>query len=131
MTLPGITWCHSKDALEFTQTSQVLLLRHQPSAVEVDLSLARLEFELEAIAAAELVDIGGISIRVARPEDLIIYKAVAFRPQDQQDIERLLVLYGRHINLDRIRSTIKEFAQALEEPGRFAAFDAIADRVLA
>jgi hypothetical protein len=31
---------------------------------------------------------------VAQPEDLVIYKAIAWRPQDQQDVERLLALHG-------------------------------------
>ena len=76
------------------------------------------------------VDVGGVSIRVARAEDLIIYKAVAFRPQDQQDIERLLTLHGKKIDLSRIRRTIDEFAQAIEEPERLAAFERIVKTVL-
>lgn len=92
--------------------------------------MAWLPFELEAIAAADSVDVGGVSIPVARAEDLLIYKAVAFRPQDQQDIERLLALHGKHIDLDRIRRTIDQFAAASEEPERLAAFDRIVRAVL-
>ena len=115
-------------AIEFALANQVLLLRHQPSGIDVDLSIAWLPFELEALAAATLVDIAGIRLRVARPEDLIVYKAVAFRPQDQQDIERLLVLYGRDIDLARIRRVITEFAALLEEPERPAAFERLVHR---
>lgn len=118
------------DAVDFATTRQVLLLRHEPSGIDVDVSLAWLPFELEAIAAAESVDVGGISIRIARAEDLIIYKAVAFRAQDQQDIERLLTLHGTKIDLVRIRRTIDEFAQAIEEPERLAAFERIVKTVL-
>jgi hypothetical protein len=117
------------DAVEFANTRQVLLLRHEVSGVDVDVSLAWLPFELEAIASADALDLGGIRIRVARAEDLIIYKAVAFRPQDQQDIERLLTLYGQHVDLARIRRIIGEFAEAIEEPERLAAFDRIAKAV--
>jgi len=78
----------------------VVLLRHEPSGVEVDLSIAWLPFERDALAASELLDLAGTRVAVARAEDLIIYKAVAFRPQDQQDIERLLVLHRRTIDLD-------------------------------
>ena len=118
------------DAIAFADARQVLLLRHEPSDVDVDVSLAWLPFELEAIAAADRVDVGGVSIRVARAEDLIIYKAVAFRPQDQQDIERLLTLHGTKVDLVRIRRTIDEFAQAIEEPERLAAFERIVKAVL-
>lgn len=112
-------------AVEFADENQVLLLRHSPTGIDVDLSLAWLPFEDEAIAAAETIDLAGERIRVARAEDLIIYKAVAFRPQDQQDIERLLVLHRRAIDLDRVRRVVGEFAAALEEPERLAALEAL------
>jgi hypothetical protein len=117
------------DAVEFASTRQVLLLRHEASGVDVDVSLAWLPFELEAIASADSIDVGGVRIRVARAEDLIIYKAVAFRPQDQQDIERLLTLHGKKVDMERIRRVIGEFASAIEEPERLAAFDRIAKAV--
>ncbi len=81
------------NALEFADANQVLLLQHEASGVEVDLSLAWLAFEEAAIATAESLDIGNVRISVARPEDLIIYKAIAWRPQDQQDVERLIALH--------------------------------------
>jgi predicted nucleotidyltransferase len=112
--------------VEFAEARQVLLLRHPPSGVDVDISLAWLPFELEAIAAAERVDIAGVSTPVARAEDLLIYKAVAFRPQDQQDIERLLTLFRGRVDLARVRRILREFAEAIDEPERVDAFDAIA-----
>src|SRR4051812_34794205 len=78
------------DAIAFAEANQVLLFAHAESGVDVDLSIAWLPFELDALAAPTPLDIAGTRVAVARPEDLIIYKAVAFRPQDQQDIERLL-----------------------------------------
>ena len=107
-----------QDVVSFAEANQVLLLRHEPSGVDVDLSIAWLPFELEAIAASEQLEIAGTRVAVARAEDLIIYKAVAFRPQDQQDIERLLVLHGATVDLTRIRRIVGEFAAALEEPER-------------
>jgi hypothetical protein len=106
------------EAVEFAEANHVVLLRHVDTGVDVDLSIAWLPFEREAIDAAESVDIAGLRIRVARPEDLIVYKAVAFRPQDQQDIERLLVIYRDDIDLARVRRIVGEFAEALEEPER-------------
>ena len=103
----------------------MLLLRHAPSGVDVDLSIAWLPFEQEALDAAEQLDVGGVSLPVARPEDLVVYKAVAFRPQDQQDIERLLSLYGGTIDLERVRRIVGEFAIAIDEPDRVRNLDAI------
>ena len=104
------------DVLEFADANQVLLLRHEPSGVDVDVSIAWLAFELEAIAASDRLEIAGVRVHVARAEDLVIYKAVAFRPQDQQDIERLLTLHGATIDLARARRVVTEFATALDEP---------------
>jgi hypothetical protein len=118
------------DAIEFATARQVLLLRHEASRVEIDVTLAWLPFELQSIAAAERIDIGGVSIPIVRAEDLIIYKAVAFRPQDQQDIERLLTLHGKNVDLNRIRRIIGEFSEAIEEPERLPAFDRIMKQVL-
>jgi hypothetical protein len=82
------------DAVSFATANQVLFLCHTPSAIDIDLSIAWLPFEIEAIAAADTLELAGVRVPVAQPEDLVIYKAVAFRPQDQQDIERLLTLHG-------------------------------------
>ena len=114
-----------EDAIDFAAAHQVLLLRHAPSGVDVDLSIAWLPFEQEALDAAEQLDVGGVSLPVARPEDLVVYKAVAFRPQDQQDIERLLSLYGGTIDLERVRRIVGEFAIAIDEPDRVRNLDAI------
>lgn len=116
------------DAVAFASAHQVVLLRHEPSGVDVDLSIAWLPFELDAIAASERLDIAGTRVAVARPEDLIIYKAVAFRPQDQQDIERLLVVHGAAIDLSRVRRVVSEFAAALDEPERMMRLEDIIRR---
>lgn len=78
------------EALEFARQNQVFLLRHTPTSTDIDLSLAWLPFEREALAAAEHLDSRGVDVPVARAEDLVIYKAAAFRDRDRSDIERLL-----------------------------------------
>jgi hypothetical protein len=86
--------------------------------MDIDVSIAWLPFELEAIAACETVCLGDLRVPVARAEDLLIYKTIAWRPQDQQDAERLLSLYGKHIDLDRVRQIVGEFAAILEDSHR-------------
>jgi hypothetical protein len=118
------------DARAFAEVNQVLLLRHAPSGVDVDLSLAWLPIELEAINAAEELSIGKARVRVARPEDLVIYKAVAWRPQDRQDVERLLTLHGERMDLARVRRVVAELAAALDEPKRVAELESVIERAL-
>jgi len=68
-------------------------------------------------------------VRVATAEDLVIYKAIAFRPQDQQDIERLVTQHASAIDLVRVRTLVGQFADALDEPERLAALDELLARV--
>ncbi|MGB9723393.1 MAG: nucleotidyl transferase AbiEii/AbiGii toxin family protein [Chloroflexia bacterium] len=104
------------DAEAFARRNRVLLLRHQESAISVDISLGALPLEEEIVARSQVHRIGPLTVRLPTPEDLIILKAVAHRPQDLLDIQALI---EAHPDLDRqrIRRWIQEFAQALEMPG--------------
>jgi len=117
------------DAVAFAEESQVLLMRHETSGVDIDVSRAWLPFEIEALAAADYESLGGVRIAIAQPEDLIIFKAVAWRPQDQQDVERLLTLYGDRVDLARIRRHVKALGDAIEED-RLHALDVLLDRLI-
>jgi hypothetical protein len=108
------------DAVDFARERQVLLLRHDPSETPMELSLAWLPFEADALGRAELIAVGDAIIPVAVAQDLVIYKAVAWRERDRTDIERLLSLYGSSIDLDYVRRIVAEFAAALDEPERNA-----------
>ena len=102
------------DAVDFARESNVLLMRHEASSIDLDVSLGGLPLEREALAAAELLRIQGVTLPVAQAEDLVILKAIAWRPQDQQDIERLLLLHGATMDLNRVRDRVREFGEALE-----------------
>lgn len=103
------------DAEEFARRHRVLLLRHQASGVNVDISLGMLPFEVEAVERSIVYRLGDLSIRLPTPEDLIVFKAVAHRPKDLLDIEAII---SSHPNLDRgrIEYWLREFARALEMP---------------
>lgn len=118
------------DAEEFARRKQVLLLEHRPTGTPLEISLAWLPFEEEAIERSSLVTFRGVRVPVAQPEDLIVYKAVAWRDRDKADIERLLLLYGEELNLDRVRDLVQQFAEALEEPERVQEFEALLSRTL-
>jgi Nucleotidyltransferase of unknown function (DUF6036) len=117
------------NALQFARERQVLLLRHDASGTTMEVSFAWLPFEEEAISRAIESDMNGLTVRMARPEDLIVYKATAWRDRDRSDIERLLVLHLDTIDFDRVRGLIVDIAAALDDRGRVAAFDAIVARV--
>jgi hypothetical protein len=103
-----------QDAVAFADENHVLLMKHAATSVEIDVSRASLPFELEALAAARDESLAGVRIAVIQVEDLIIFKAVAWRPVDQLDVERLLTLHGGRLDLERIRNHLKAFDAALE-----------------
>jgi predicted nucleotidyltransferase len=99
------------------------------TGIDIDVSLAWLPFEEEAIAAAEKIDVEGIRLPVARAEDLLIYKAVAWRERDRRDIRELLGLYRDELDLGRVRDVIAQFAAVIDEPERLVEFDQLVDDV--
>lgn len=111
------------NAVSFAEQNQVLLYRHEETGIDLDVSFAWLPFEEEAIAAAQIVDIEGLTLPVARVEDLLIYKAVAWRERDRRDICELVQLYRGELDLDRVRSLVGEFGEVIDEPGRLAEFE--------
>jgi hypothetical protein len=119
------------DAVQFARQHQVLLLAHTPSATEIEVSLAWLPFEQEALERAERLEIGTVRARIATAEDLVIYKAVAWRERDKSDIEQLIQLHSDQIDFARVERIIGEFAAALEEPERVADFIALKRNALA
>jgi hypothetical protein len=71
-----------------------------------------------------------VKLQVAQPEDLVIYKAVAWRPQDQQDVERLLFLHGARMDLARVRRHVRDLGEAMEQD-RLRELETMIRRVLA
>jgi predicted nucleotidyltransferase len=102
------------DALEFSRHTRVLLMRHR-SGVDVDLSLGALPFEREVIERAQTIATAGLQISIATPEDLIIMKALARRPQDVADIAGIIEVQP-HLDVERIRRWVREFSAVLEMP---------------
>jgi hypothetical protein len=103
------------DPLTFSVRARMLLLTHDPSGVDIDLSLGALPFEQELIDHSDAVLVGDFTVKVATPEDLIITKAVASRPKDIADID-LIVSVRQELDWERIRYWVRQFADVLETP---------------
>jgi hypothetical protein len=103
------------DARDFARRHRILLLRHRASGIGIDVSLGALPFEIEAVQRSLVYCFGDLSIRLPTPEDLIIFKSVAHRPQDLSDIQAIIASHPR-LDRDRIRYWVLEFAKALELP---------------
>jgi predicted nucleotidyltransferase len=57
---------------------------------QVDLLLAKTDFEAQALARAVLVDISGLKVPVVTPEDLVVYKLLAHRTRDRDDVRAVI-----------------------------------------
>lgn len=113
-----------KDAVEFAQENKVLLLKHVKTGTNVDLSLGILPFEEEAVRRSKRLKIDNIAFNLPTPEDLIIFKAVAHRPRDIEDIAGIVKIHAK-INKKYIKKIVKEFARALEMPEIWQDIEAI------
>ena len=112
------------DALAFARRSRVLLLRHEPSGIDLDVSLGALPFEYEVIARSRRRRVSGVAVPLATAEDLIVMKAIAGRPRDIADIEGLRDTHPR-LDRKRIVGLVREFAAVLETPSMATELDRI------
>jgi hypothetical protein len=104
-----------EDAAAFAEENLVLLLRHAPSGVDLDLSLGWTDFERAAIASSTRTAYGRASYPMARAEDLVVFKALAARPKDIEDAAALILMHAA-MNLDRVRRRVMELAELAGEP---------------
>ena len=101
----------------FALENRVLLLRG-PEGIGIDVALGCLPFEERAIRNAVEVELEpGASVRVCQPEDLIVMKAFADRPQDWLDIRGILIRQkDRPLDWQRIVRDLQPLARAKEKP---------------
>jgi hypothetical protein len=109
---------------KFAEKNLILLLRHFPSGVDLDVSLAWTDFEREAIASSTPAAYGRASYPMARAEDLVVFKALAARPKDIEDAAALLLMHPA-MDLARVRARIEELADMAEEPALVAGFERV------
>ncbi|MBN3033161.1 MAG: hypothetical protein JW873_03610 [Candidatus Saganbacteria bacterium] len=103
-----------KAAEDFARKNRVILLKHGPSGIGLDISLGRLPFEVAAIKGSKRYKIGGVDLRLPRVEDLIIFKSVAHRPQDMIDIQEMIKL-NPNVDEKYLRDQLQEFSRILDK----------------
>jgi hypothetical protein len=81
--------------------------------VKLDLALGLSEFEGQALARAEPLLLAGMTVAVATAEDLLIMKILAGRPQDDQDVQGLVVAQGQHLAWNYCLSLGAELGEAV------------------
>jgi hypothetical protein len=108
----------------FAATNLVLLTRHRPTEVDLDLSFGWTVFEHEALAARTRTRYGKIAAPMAGVEELLVFKAMAARPRDVEDAVTLLTLYP-HVDLASVRRRLVELAELADAPELTLGFEQI------
>jgi hypothetical protein len=116
------------DPLEFVRRTRVLLLRHEPSQIDIDVIVGGLPFERAAVASGAWHALGGFDVRLPRAEDLMIMKAIAQRPQDLLDLAALIETHPE-ADLSRVRHWVREFSVAATMPSLLEEFDHLIARI--
>jgi hypothetical protein len=111
-----------EDAQAFAEANLVLLLRHQATGVDLDVSLAWSAFEHDALATATITAFGSVRAPMCTPESLVVFKAIAGRPKDVEDAEALLALYP-DIDRARVRRRVAELSELADAPEILTALD--------
>lgn len=111
-------------AREFALRYRVLKLR-APDGIPIDVSLGAFPFEIEVLKRASRWRLSPtIELVVCSAEDLIIYKLVAGRPRDLLDVEGIVRLRWRELDLARVRRWTREFSGLLERDDLLSPFEA-------
>ena len=102
---------------KFALEERVLLLRG-PEGIGIDVALGCLPFEEQAIRSAVEMELKpGARVKICRPEDLIVMKAFADRPQDWLDVKGVLIRQKeRPLDWAHIRKDLKVLVRAKESP---------------
>jgi len=78
------------DPEPFIARARVLPFLHTATQLPLDIVLAGPGIEDQFIERAIRIEIEGLSVPVASPEDLIVMKVLAARPKDVEDIRAIL-----------------------------------------
>ena len=99
------------DPIEFVSETNVIPV--DIDTVRVDLVLAELPFEKDAIHRSRSIDFFGIKINVCTPEDMIIQKAVSTREKDWADIQYIIENRGKDLDWVYLLKHCQELAEFL------------------
>jgi hypothetical protein len=107
----------------FVRSTRVLPFVYRPNGLPLDVVLAGPGLEEAFVDRARSVSIGGITIPVISPEDLIVTKLLAGRPKDIEDIRGVLRERLGVLDVEGIRSTLRLLEEALSQSDLQPLFD--------
>ena len=109
----------------FVRRTRVMPFVHVATAMPLDVVLAGSGLEDEFLDRARATDLGGISVPLIDPEDLMIAKVLAGRPKDIDDARGVWRLHGRALDAGRIRRILRLLEEALSQSDLLSGFESI------
>ncbi len=96
----------------------------------VDIALGGLPFEEEAARRARDVECApGIALRLCSPEDLVVMKVFAGRPEDWRDVEGIVIRQGRRLDVPYILRQLQPLLEVKEDKESAAKLTDMLERI--
>lgn len=109
----------------FVATTRVLPVVHPRTGMPIDLVMAGPGLEEQFLERARLIDIDGMAVPVASPEDLIVMKLLAGRAKDEADVRAVLAHEGSALDVGYVRTTLRQLQEALAQDDLLPAFESL------
>lgn len=101
--------------VDFVAKTMVLPCRDPKSEIRIDFVFSVSPYEAQALQRVHRVQWEGQEVKFASPEDLVIHKVVAGRPQDLADV---LSVFRKNQGLNKayIHKWLEDFSKVLNQP---------------
>jgi hypothetical protein len=101
--------------LDFARATRVLPVRDS-NGVRIDLVLATIPYEMEAISRSVAIQVGTQTARICSAEDLILHKLASDRARDWEDVEGVILRQGPKLDREYLDPRVEELGRVLEKP---------------
>jgi len=106
----------TKQPLAFARRTMILPVQEKSTGIRIDFIFSFSPYERQAIRNAKTMRIGGIAVKIASLEDVVVLKIIAGRARDIDDVKSI-ILKNRKYNKQYIIRWLKEFDRSLN--GRY------------
>lgn len=103
-------------ATQQLQRGEPVKFRKHGSPWALDIRVATVSLDKQAIQRAKAANLLGRRIEVATAEDIILYKLLRFNALDQADIKSILLRSGRTLDLAYLRRSVSRLAAEMGKP---------------
>lgn len=115
----------------FVEQTRVLPLVHRPTRVPVDVVLAGPGIEQLFFEGVIELDIEGVTVPLARAEDVIVMKILSARAKDLEDVVAILAAQRSKLDEAHVRELLAMLESALDQSDLLPSFERCRERASA